>query len=105
MDKRIALFAALALLSARAWAEDLPQLPETVITATREPTGILDSPSFVTVITQKDIQDSGAANLSAVLAAQSGVVVNDMVPRGRSRPSASAARHPRRSLSSLTGFD
>ncbi len=83
MDKRIALFAALALLSARAWAEDLPELPETVITATREPTGILDSPSFVTVITQKDIQDSGAADLSAVLAAQSGVVVNDNGPQGQ----------------------
>ena len=85
MDRRIALFAALALLSARAWAEDLPELPETVITATREPTDILDSPSFVTVITQKEIQESGGADLSAVLAEQSSVVVNDYGPQGQTK--------------------
>jgi len=84
MDRRIAL-CALALLSARVWAEDLPELPEVVISATRIPTDILDSPSFVTVITQKDIQDSGAADLSAVLAGQSGVVVNDYGPQGQSK--------------------
>jgi len=84
MDTRIALFA-VALLSARAWAEDLPELPEVVITATREPTDILNSPSFVTVITDKDIQQSGAADLSAVLAAQSGVVVNDYGPQGQTK--------------------
>ena len=85
MDSRIALFTALALLSARVWAEDLPELPETVITATREPTDILDSPSFVTVITQQEIQESGAADLSAVLAQQSGVVVNNYGPQGQTK--------------------
>ncbi len=85
MVARITLLASLALLSARVWAEDLPELPETVITATREPTDILDSPSFVTVITQKDIQESGASDLSTVLAQQSGVVVNDYGPVGQSK--------------------
>ncbi len=84
MDKRIALFA-VTLLSARVWAGDLPELPEVVITATREPTDILNSPSFVTVITQKEIQETGAADLSAVLAAQSGVVVNDYGPQGQTK--------------------
>jgi len=84
MDKRIALFA-VTLLGARVWAGDLPELPETVITATREPTEILDSPSFVTVVTQKDIEASGAADLSTVLAQQSGVVVNDYGPQGQSK--------------------
>ncbi|HUI72459.1 MAG TPA: TonB-dependent receptor, partial [Spirochaetia bacterium] len=84
MDKRIALFV-VTLLSARVWAEDLPELPETVITATREPTDILDSPSFVTVVTQKDIQESGGDDLSAVLDHQSGVVVNDYGPQGQGK--------------------
>lgn len=84
MDKRLALFA-VALLSARVWAEDLPELQETVVTATREPTDPLQSPSFVTIITQKDIEESGAADLSTVLAQQSGVVVNDYGPEGSTK--------------------
>ena len=84
MDRRIAL-CALALLSARVWAEDLPELPEVVISATRIPTDILNSPSFATVVTQQDISESGAADLSAVLAAQSGVVVNDYGPQGQTK--------------------
>ncbi|HVP19750.1 MAG TPA: TonB-dependent receptor [Spirochaetia bacterium] len=84
MDKRIALFA-VALLSARVWAEDLPELQETVVTATRAPTDLLQSPSFVTVITQKDIEASGAADLSGVLSQQSGVVVNDYGPQGQGK--------------------
>lgn len=84
MDKRILLFAA-ALLSARVWAEDLPELQEVVVTATRTPTDLLQSPSFVTVITQKDIEESGTADLSGVLSQQSGIVVNNYGPQGQAK--------------------
>lgn len=84
MDRRIALFA-VALLSARLWAENLPELQEVVVTATREPTDLLQSPSFVTVVTQKDIEESGSADLAGVLAQQSGIVVNDYGPQGQGK--------------------
>ncbi|MGA2764004.1 MAG: TonB-dependent receptor [Spirochaetia bacterium] len=84
MDKRFALFV-VALLGARLWAENLPELQEVVVTATREPTDLLQSPSFVTVVTQKDIEESGAADLSGVLAQQSGIVVNDYGPQGQGK--------------------
>ncbi|HTP59924.1 MAG TPA: TonB-dependent receptor, partial [Spirochaetia bacterium] len=82
---RISLLASLTLLSVIAWAQDVHELPETVVTATREPTDIQDSPSFVTVVTQKDIQESGASDLSAVLARQSGVVVNNYGSQGQTK--------------------
>ncbi|HVO37551.1 MAG TPA: TonB-dependent receptor [Spirochaetia bacterium] len=82
MDKRFVLAVA-ALLSARAWAGDLPELQEVVVTASRAPLDLLQSPSFVTVISRKDIQESGADDLSGVLAAQSGVVINNYGPQGQ----------------------
>ncbi len=66
-----------------AGAQQTPELNEVVVTATRVDSSVLESPSFVTVITQKDIQESGAADLSGVLAQQSGVVVNGYGPVGQ----------------------
>lgn len=82
MDKRFVLAVA-ALLSARAWAGDLPELQEVVVTASRTPLDLLQSPSFVTVISQNDIEESGAPDLSGVLASQSGIVINNYGPQGQ----------------------
>jgi outer membrane receptor protein involved in Fe transport len=82
MDKRFVLAVA-ALLSARAWAGDLPELQEVVVTASRAPLDLLRSPSFVTVISQASIEESGAPDLSGVLASQSGIVVNNYGPQGQ----------------------
>jgi len=66
-----------------AWAQQPPELNEVVVTATRIESPLLESPSFVTVISQKDIADSGAADLSGVLSEQSGVVINNYGPQGQ----------------------
>jgi vitamin B12 transporter len=84
MDKRILVFAC-SLLAARAWAEDLPELPEVVVTASRTLTSVLESPSFVTLITPSDIAGSGASDVAGVLSHQSGVVINDYGPQGSSK--------------------
>ncbi len=68
-----------------AGAQQAPELNEVVVTATRIDSPILEAPSFVTVISQKDIQESNAADLSGVLSKQSGVIVNDYGPRGQSK--------------------
>jgi len=77
----ICLLAALTCLGA--WAQESPELNEVVVTATRIESPLLDTPSFVTIITQKEILDSGAADLSVALAAQSGVIVNSNGPQGQ----------------------
>jgi outer membrane cobalamin receptor len=77
MQKILILLLLASLGGFSAWAQDLPELTEVVVTATRVESGLVDSPSFVTVITRKDIEESGATNLAGALAAQSGVVVND----------------------------
>ena len=64
-------------------AQQAPELNEIVVTATRIESPILETPSFVTVITQQQIARSGAADLSAVLSAQSDVVINDNGPQGQ----------------------
>ena len=51
-----------------------PEIDEVVVTATRIDTSILDSPSLVTVITPRQIAQSGTGDLAGVLASQSGVV-------------------------------
>ena len=86
-EMSFALFAflALLLLSFTAWAQQAPELNEVVVTATRIDSPILESPSLVTVITQQGILDSGAADLSGVLAQQSGIVVNDYGPQGQGK--------------------
>jgi outer membrane cobalamin receptor len=85
MDTRVAIAVFLSLLSVQGWAQDLPELQEVVVTATRAPTDLLASPSFVTVVTQQDIQASGASDLSGVLSRQSGIVVNDYGPQGQGK--------------------
>lgn len=85
MDTRVAAAVVLSLLSVRGWAQDLPELQEVVVTATRAPTDLLASPNFVTVVTLQDIQGSGAPDLTGVLARQSGIVVNDYGPQGQSK--------------------
>jgi outer membrane cobalamin receptor len=73
------------MLSLPAWAQQIPELNEVVVTATRIDSPLLEAPSFVTVVTQKEIQDAGTAGLSAVLAGQSGIVVNDYGTPGQSK--------------------
>ncbi|MGO9308808.1 MAG: TonB-dependent receptor plug domain-containing protein [Spirochaetia bacterium] len=76
---------AASLCCVPAWAQQTPELNEIVVTATRVDSSVLDSPSFVTVITQKDIQESGAADLAGVLSQQSGIVVNDYGTPGQTK--------------------
>jgi vitamin B12 transporter len=47
------------------------------VTATRVDSGVLESPSAITVITQQDIAASGAQDVAGVLVGQSGVTIND----------------------------
>ena len=77
--------AGLVFVSFTAWAQQPPELNEVVVTATRIDSPILEAPSFVTVISQKDIQESSATDLSGVLSEQSGVVVNDYGPQGQGK--------------------
>ena len=62
-----------------------PEIDEVVVTATRIDTSILDSPSLVTVITPRQIAQSGTGDLAGVLASQSGVVINDYGPQGQGK--------------------
>jgi len=77
------LFACLVCLGA--WAQETPELGEVVVTATRIDSPILESPSSISVITSTEIAASGAHDLSAVIAGQSGVVVNDYGPQGATK--------------------
>ncbi|MFW6139158.1 MAG: TonB-dependent receptor plug domain-containing protein [Spirochaetota bacterium] len=58
------------------------ELEEVVVTATRTKTRILDSPAHVSVITEKDISDSGAKNIADLLSSQTGISVRDYGPEG-----------------------
>ncbi len=80
--RRNVLVVLIAFTCLGAWAQQAPELNEIVVTATRIDSPILESPSFVTVITPADIQQSGAVDPSAVLSQQSGVVINDYGPLG-----------------------
>jgi outer membrane cobalamin receptor len=75
--RTIAVFLLCLLAVLPSWAQDTPVLDEIVVTATRVDTTILDSPSAVTVITQKDIADSGATDVAGLLNGTPGVVIND----------------------------
>lgn len=70
-------------------------LEQIVVTATRTAIEILDSPDHVTVITGKEIQESGAANVSEMLGQLAGIIIADSGTEGsvksiRIRGSASA---------------
>jgi vitamin B12 transporter len=68
-----------------AWAQETPVLPEIVVTATRVDTDILDSPSAVTVITSRQIADSGATNVAEAINGAPGVVINDYGAAGATK--------------------
>ncbi len=79
---RRALFLIAFCLSAPLWAQQTPELGEVVVTSTRVETGVNESPSAVTVITQEQIAASGAENVSALINGTAGVVIKDNGPDG-----------------------
>jgi len=63
-------------------SEDIFELEEVVVTATRTQESILDVPQHVTVISEEDINDLGAADIAEVLTRHTGVSVSDYGPQG-----------------------
>jgi vitamin B12 transporter len=57
--------------------ETTPVLNEVVVTATRIDTDVLDSPSAVTVITSRQVEESGATDVAQLIAGTPGAMVND----------------------------
>ncbi len=78
-------FVSLLFLSLQAWAQQVPELNEVVVTATRVDSPILESPSAISVITAADIAASGAHDLSAVIGGQTAIAVNDYGPQGSTK--------------------
>jgi vitamin B12 transporter len=74
-----------ALTCAHAWAQDVPTLDEVVVTATRVDSTILDSPSSISVISARQIADSGATDVSQVINGQPGVEVKDYGAEGATK--------------------
>ncbi len=62
--------------------EDIFELEEVVVTATRTEESVLDVPQHVTVITEEDIKGSGSKNLAEVLSVHTGVSISDYGPAG-----------------------
>ncbi len=58
-----------------ALADDIARIPETVVTATRIPTPVIDIPAGVTVIDRQTIEERGYTTLTQALAAVPGVHV------------------------------
>ena len=61
---------------------DIPQLKEIVVTATKVEENPLDVPQNVTIITEKQIEESGAKNIADLLDKQAGLQVSDYGPEG-----------------------
>jgi len=74
-----------SIVCLHAWAQQTPELNEVVVTATRIVSPLLETPSAVSVISSADIAASGAHDLAAVIADQSGVVVNDYGTQGATK--------------------
>jgi vitamin B12 transporter len=74
-----------SLFCLHAWGQQAPELNEVVVTATRIESPALESPSAISVVSSADIAASGAHDLATVIAAQSGVVVNDYGPQGSTK--------------------
>ncbi len=68
----------------QAWAGETQSVDEVVVTATRYGEKISDIPSYVTVITQEDIQASTAQNIPDLLKTEPGIHVQDVTGNGRS---------------------
>ncbi len=62
--------------------EDIFELEEVVVTATRTEESVLDVPQHVTVITEEEIRESGSKNLAEVLSVHTGVSISDIGPAG-----------------------
>ena len=61
---------------------DIPQLKEIVVTATRVEENPLDVPQNVTIINEKQIEQSGSKNISDLLNKQAGLQISDYGPEG-----------------------
>jgi len=72
----------IVLAASPLWSQDVATLPEVVVTATRVDTGIAEAPSSVTVVSQSQIEQSGATDVGQLLNGQPDVVVNDYGTRG-----------------------
>ena len=62
--------------------EDVIQLDDIVVTATRTNEEILDVPEHITVITAEEIEDSGSKDIADVLSREAGLSVNDQGANG-----------------------
>jgi iron complex outermembrane recepter protein len=87
MNKIVRLFIVSIILAAAALpalAEAQIKLEEVVVTATRHEEKTTDVPASVSVITEKDIENSTAQNIPELLRTEAGVQVNDITGNGRS---------------------
>jgi vitamin B12 transporter len=85
MYRFFVLILSAAAICGTAWTQDaVSELEETVVTATRIETGVLDAPGLVTVITRADIARSGATDVAELIAgrSRSGVIVADYGTNG-----------------------
>ncbi|MCB6182564.1 TonB-dependent receptor [Leeia sp. TBRC 13508] len=71
-------FLSVIAASVQAYADDVVELPETVITATKVPTPKTGLAALTTVITAEEIQKSPAQTLSTLLSMQAGVNVRSL---------------------------
>jgi len=62
--------------------EEVVRVEEVVITATRTEAEILDAPGHITVITEEEIKQMGAKDLSDILIQQAGIYIHDNGPFG-----------------------
>jgi len=63
--------------------EEVPVLQEVVVTATRQEKEIRKIPANVTVITEEDIENSNAKNVTDLLRSEQGIVVRDLLGNGK----------------------
>ncbi len=86
MNKIVKIFIVSIILAAAlpAFAEAQIKLEEVVVTATRHEEKTTDVPASVSVITEKDIENSTAQNIPDLLRTEAGVQVNDITGNGRS---------------------
>jgi outer membrane cobalamin receptor len=79
---RIAVFLVFCMAGVAGAQEDLPELPETVITATRIPEPESEVPGSITVITSNEIEARGAKTVADAIEATTGVGIMDYGPAG-----------------------
>lgn len=91
MKKYVWIVLVLLIFSGYSLAEDIEddenkssRLNEVIVTATRSDQDVKKVPASVTVISEKDIQDSTAKVISDLLRAEQGIVVRDLLGNGKS---------------------